>query len=102
MTKTVITQESPTPTITTQPTIPIIMPNPPIITQENPPPQILPTSTTQPTIPAASSGPWCVTNPSASEAADLQAFLDYACGYGGADCSALQRGSSCYNPHTVS
>ncbi|KAK9706905.1 hypothetical protein RND81_07G160000 [Saponaria officinalis] len=45
-------------------------------------------------------GSWCVANPSASEKA-LQVGLDYACGYGGADCSQIQPGASCYNPDTI-
>lgn len=27
--------------------------------------------------------------------------MDYACGYGGTDCSAIQPGGSCYNPNSV-
>ncbi|XP_020247909.1 leucine-rich repeat extensin-like protein 5 [Asparagus officinalis] len=51
--------------------------------------------------PTTSSGQsWCIANPSASET-QLQVGLDYACGYGGADCSAIQQGGSCFNPDTV-
>ncbi|KAL9232241.1 hypothetical protein vseg_007371 [Gypsophila vaccaria] len=46
------------------------------------------------------SGSWCVASQSASEKA-LQVGLDYACGYGGADCSQIQPGASCYNPDTL-
>ncbi|XP_057544035.1 carbohydrate-binding X8 domain-containing protein-like [Amaranthus tricolor] len=45
-------------------------------------------------------GAWCVANPSASEKA-LQVGLDYACGFGGADCSTLQSGASCFDPNSV-
>ncbi|KAF2314652.1 hypothetical protein GH714_028250 [Hevea brasiliensis] len=45
-------------------------------------------------------GSWCIASPTASETA-LQVALDYACGYGGAECSAIQPGASCYNPNTV-
>ncbi|KAJ4779792.1 hypothetical protein LUZ62_064049 [Rhynchospora pubera] len=43
---------------------------------------------------------WCVARPVASETA-LQNALDYACGIGGADCTAIQYMRSCYNPNTV-
>ncbi|KAJ9565691.1 hypothetical protein OSB04_001657 [Centaurea solstitialis] len=55
---------------------------------------------TGPSGPSSSGGSWCIASSSASETA-LQVGLDYACGYGGADCSEIQPGASCYNPNTV-
>ncbi|KAB5557379.1 hypothetical protein DKX38_008288 [Salix brachista] len=87
------------PTIPTTST-PIINPNsdpdstPPAATIT---PMVTPTSTTSPVSPGAS---WCIASPSASPTS-LQVALDYACGYGGADCSAIQPSGSCYNPDNV-
>ena len=51
--------------------------------------------------PGRSSGvSWCIASSAASPTA-LQVALDYACGYGSTDCSAIQPGGSCYEPNTV-
>ncbi|KAJ7014177.1 hypothetical protein NC653_003706 [Populus alba x Populus x berolinensis] len=75
--------------------------NPPTTT--NPPATTNPPTTTNPpatTNPTSSGGAWCIASPTASQTA-LQVALDYACGYGGTDCSPLQPGGSCYNPNTL-
>ncbi|KAK1275317.1 hypothetical protein QJS04_geneDACA000750 [Acorus gramineus] len=104
-----------TPPTPTNPTFnPTPNPTPPTTTM-NPPYYSTPTTMTPPTPIAAGGGAggggggggrgsggqsWCVASQSASETA-LQVALDYACGYGGADCSAIQTGGSCFNPDTV-
>ncbi|KAI4370982.1 hypothetical protein MLD38_019266 [Melastoma candidum] len=76
----------------------------PLVAFASPPPPtaLMSTPTNQVTTPttAGTGGTWCIAMPSASPTT-LQVALDYACGYGGADCSALQPGASCYDPNTV-
>lgn len=92
---TTITPTTPTTPITT-PTTPITTPTTPTITPYTPPT----TPTTTP--PTTSSGQgWCVAKSGISDS-NLQVALDYACGLGGADCTAIQQGGMCYNPDTVS
>ncbi|KAI4385081.1 hypothetical protein MLD38_003143 [Melastoma candidum] len=50
--------------------------------------------------PPSLSGSWCIASQGASRAA-LQVGLDFACGYGRADCSAIQPGGRCYEPNSV-
>ncbi|KAJ6775894.1 BETA-13 GLUCANASE [Salix koriyanagi] len=80
----------------TTPTVnPVDSPPAPIGT--TPIPTTPPAATTSPT---SSGGAWCIASPTASQTA-LQVALDYACGYGGADCSTIQPSGSCYNPNTL-
>lgn len=76
------------------PTTPVVNPTTPTVQPINPPAE-----TTTPT-PVTSGGQWCIASPTASPTA-LQVALDYACGYGGADCSALQPGASCFDPNNL-
>ncbi|MCO5608606.1 hypothetical protein L7F22_062819 [Adiantum nelumboides] len=45
-------------------------------------------------------GVWCVASPGASQA-QLEQVINFACGEGGADCSAIQTGNACFSPDTL-
>ncbi|KAL6636589.1 hypothetical protein ACP70R_024161 [Stipagrostis hirtigluma subsp. patula] len=63
------------------------------------PPATMP-GTVQPGAPAVAGQTWCVAKTGMMESV-LQSGLDYACGMGGVDCSAIQPLGSCYNPNTL-
>jgi hypothetical protein len=65
------------------------------------PPSTAP-GTVQPGAPSAAGAgqTWCVAKTGLTDLA-LQDGIDYACGIGGADCSAIQPMGSCYNPNTL-
>ncbi|KAL2476589.1 Carbohydrate-binding X8 domain superfamily protein [Abeliophyllum distichum] len=94
---TVPTANPSTPTTTTTPVLNPTVSGPDSPSVFNPANPVMTPATTT-TTPAG--GSWCVASKSVSQTA-LQVALDYACGYGGADCSAIQPGGSCYNPITV-
>lgn len=48
----------------------------------------------------SSNGTWCIASSNASEL-DLQSALDWACGAGNVDCSAVQPSQPCYQPDTT-
>ncbi|KAJ7960671.1 Glucan endo-1,3-beta-glucosidase 1 [Quillaja saponaria] len=94
--------------ITTVPTITPTTPTSPTpILNPNSNPETYSPATTNPvTTPTTPNSPvslgvsWCVASQSASQT-ELQVALDYACGYGGVDCFAIQPSGSCYNPNTI-
>ncbi|CAN0913938.1 Glucan endo-1,3-beta-glucosidase 7 [Linum grandiflorum] len=63
-------------------------------------PTITPTATSSSSSASLPGASWCVASQGASTKA-LQVALDYACGYGGADCGGIQPAGSCYNPNTI-
>nr|CAB3478481.1 unnamed protein product [Digitaria exilis] len=83
------------PTVTTPSTFPPSAPFTNPVSNSTPPPAQI----TAPAVP--SQQVWCVVKGAGSSDASLQNALDYACGIGGADCSAIQPSGSCYYPNTL-
>lgn len=94
--------------VTTPVTVPGGQPTNPVTTYPAPPatvpvttpvtnPVSPPATNNAPAVPGAS---WCVAKSGAPQTA-LQSALDFACGMGGADCSQIQQGGSCYNPNSL-
>lgn len=63
-------------------------------------PTMVPLSTPTTSYPVNPGASWCIATETVATTA-LQFALDYACGYGRADCSAIQPGGSCFYPNTV-
>ncbi|KAJ1441410.1 X8 domain [Sesbania bispinosa] len=92
--------------ITTIPNLVPTISTSPVLNPNSNPDTVSPASTLPVTNPTTANSPgssgvsWCIASPSASQIA-LQVALDYACGYGGTDCAAIQPGGSCYNPNSI-
>jgi len=87
------------PAPTTYPTPPPPLPTAPVTTA--------PPAATTPSSPSTTPGQsqpvgktWCVAKPGAA-ATDIQNALNFACGEGAADCSAIQPGGLCFWPQTL-
>ncbi|XP_047182288.1 PLASMODESMATA CALLOSE-BINDING PROTEIN 2-like isoform X1 [Vigna umbellata] len=99
------TQRDITTPITTIPNLVPITSSSPILNPNSNPDTVSPASTLPIITPNNSSiyssgASWCTASPTASQRA-LQVALDYACGYGATDCSAIQPGGTCYFPNSV-
>lgn len=80
-------------------------PPPPSSNPQVPPPSSSPVPPAPPPVPQppppqTAVNSWCVAVATA-DPAPLQQALDWACGEGGADCSPLQAGQSCFTPDTL-
>jgi hypothetical protein len=64
------------------------------------PPAATPGGTAPPATPTVGGQTWCIAKTGLTDMV-LQNGINFACGIGGADCSAIQPMGTCYNPNTV-
>lgn len=90
------------PGVASTPIPPAVDPLNPVTNPVTTPSTIFPPDVTSPVPgpPAVPGQSWCVARGGLPESV-IQVALDYACGIGGADCSPIQQGQSCYNPNTL-
>lgn len=93
-----IGQKDNTTPITTIPTLDPIPSTTPLLNPTISNPNSPASTTTSPASSAIRS--WCIASQSAPRTA-LQVALDYACGFGGVNCSAIQPSGGCYNPNML-
>ncbi|KAG6543785.1 hypothetical protein Mapa_014816 [Marchantia paleacea] len=95
-----------TPPFTPSPSPPMVIPPPPpggippVVPSPSPPIESPAPPTTPGGTPPSGKDTWCVAKPGSSQV-DLQNALNFACGEGGADCTAIQASGPCFLPNSL-